>query len=630
MQSTFSGIEIGKRSLFAHQVGIHTIGHNFANIETEGYSRQRVSLRAQDPLYPTSPTSPASSTAGQIGQGVIADRVTRVRDQFVENRIVASTSDLSYWETRDKHLLSIERVYNEPGEYTIRGQLDRFWTAWQDLSLRPHEGANRQAVLESSKSLVASFTNTYVQFDQLKNIFDDEINAAVVDINSLSEDIGRLNVEISKQIAAGTSPNDLLDRRDAKVAELAQYVQVSTGNRDSDDYTVYSQGSPLVQGGRVRRLEAIGDPALEGFSRVVWADTRQDFDNPSGTLHALTQLRDGDLQQEIDRLDTFTINFIDLVNEVHRAGYGADGRSNRDFFVELPRVLNVNGNFDSTGDGAFDSTYLFRVNGSNQLNAEEQIGIAGTITLPGTDNDTVEVLYNPTDTVEQVITRINQSGAEIVSRLNRDNQLQLKATTSANNENPDFVLRSFSDSGQFLVDYAGILAGSGVENSYNWQQANAGAAFQQSDYAVAPLLHPAGWVAINPQVANSPLAVATGFPGSTDTPGTPPGASDGSAAQAIAQIRNNPVLIGSAETIDDYFAEGIASLGLSSRYADIFKETHADIVKGLVDMRDSISGVNIDEEVAELIKFQHGYAAAARFVSNIDQMLDTIINRMGV
>ena len=624
MQSTFSGIEIGKRSLFAHQVGIHTIGHNLSNIETEGYSRQRVLLGTEQPLYPVAHTNPAIN--GQIGQGVIAERVSRVRDAFVEQRIVSATSDFSYWETRDTHLLSIERVYNEPSEYSLRSQLDRFWSAWQELSLRPYEGAARHAVIESAQAVVGSMRDHYVQFEQIRNIFDEQINAAVTDINAHIDDIADLNVEITKVIAAGESPNDLLDRRDQKVASLARYMRITTSDRDSDDFTVYSQGIPLIQGAIRNRLDTVGDPSSEGLSRVVWAENREQVNNPAGMLGSLLQLRDGDLQDEIDRLDSFAINFVDLVNEIHRAGYGANGQTGLDFFVEIPRVLNIDGNFDSDGDGLFDSTYIFRITGNNRLNPQDHVGIAGTITLP-TANTTVDISYNPTDTVDQVIDRINNAQADIVARLNRDGQLQLKATTATDRENPDFVIRNFSDTGEFLVNYAGLLSAPGGAGAYNWLQPDATAVLQSDSFSVAPLLHPSGWIAVNPQIDADIQSIASGF--SLPTVGQA-AEGNGDAALAVARLRNNPALIGNAETVDDFFAQGIGHLGLRSRYADVFKETHADIVKGLVDMRDSISGVNIDEEVAELIKFQHGYAAAARFVSNIDQMLDTIINRMGV
>ena len=102
------------------------------------------------------------------------------------------------------------------------------------------------------------------------------------------------------------------------------------------------------------------------------------------------------------------------------------------------------------------------------------------------------------------------------------------------------------------------------------------------------------------------------------------------AAAEIASIRNSPVGIGRADTLDDYFADTVARIGLKGEESDLSLDTSERMLKDLTDLRSSISGVNLDEELAEMIKFQRGYQAAARFISNIDQMLDTIINRMGV
>lgn len=624
MQSAFSGIEIGKRSLFAHQIGIHTIGHNLSNIETEGYSRQRVTLASQDPIYHNGLNRP--DFVGQIGQGVTPERISRVRDNLLEKRIITETSSYTFWDTRDRYLLSLERIYNEPTELSVRTTLDRFWSAWQELANHPNENAARHAVLESGDEVVSAVRDQYLQLEQLRSTLDTDIRVSVGNINTLLNDITEISTQISKVRAAGDLPNDLLDRRDAKVEQLSGYIAVTTSDRDTDDFSVYSEGLHLVQGTITRALTTIADPLNDSFGKVVWAHNNEDFVNSSGKLTALLALRNEDVSDAIDSLDSFTINFIDLVNENHRAGIGLNNDTNLNFFIEVPRVINTVGNFDLDGDGAFDSTYLFRVSGTNRLNPQALIGFSGSITLPTADG-TVNIDYRETDTVEQLLLRINRSNTEVVARLDRDGVLQLKATAAANPENPAFVIRSFADSGQFLVGYAGILQATGDAGAYNWAQADAVDALQTDSFAVAPLLHPAGWLAVNPQLQNNILSIASA---ARDVFSNDAATGSNEIAVAIAQLRNTPVLIGQQGTIDDYFSEVIGVAGIISQRADIAKLTHADILKSLTDIRHSISGVNIDEEVAELIKYQHAYSAAARFVSNVDTMLDTIINRMGV
>ena len=625
MPSTlFSGIELGKRGLFAHQIGVHTIGHNISNIDTEGYSRQQVALASATPLAKVG--NGRTELAGQVGQGVIAARVSRVRDQLLEGRIVAETSEFNYWQTQDDYLLQLERVYNEPSEYSLRNAFDLFWNAWQDLSLHPNESAVRNGVLEHADNLVASIRDQYQQLEQIRTILEEEVAINVGQINDLLADIASLNNEIATVTAAGDDPNDLLDTRDRKVERLATHIDIATSDRDSDDFTVYSNGRHLLQGDRVHRLATIADPDLESFSAVIWEESGERFQSSGGALTAILELRDEVVGGSIVELDTLAINFSDLVNEVHRQGVGLNGQTGVNFFVEVPRVINSVGNFDSDNDGLFDSSYIFKINGIHQLDAQQQVGFGGTITLPAADG-TVTVDYNPTDTVAQVIQRINRSGGDVVARLTGDSRLQLKATSSETNEFPDFVIRSLEDSGQFLVGYGGILQQSGAAGAYNWQQADAVTAFQGNDYGVAPLAHPSGWLAVNPEIESNVRTIAAALQSETRTAADTGG---NGAALAVASLRNTNIFVDRHQDVDEFFINQIGNIGYRAQRADFAKHTHEDILKGLTDIRQSISGVNIDEEVAQLLKYQHAYVATARFINNIDTMLDTIINRMGV
>ena len=224
--------------------------------------------------------------------------------------------------------------------------------------------------------------------------------------------------------------------------------------------------------------------------------------------------------------------------------------------------------------------------------------------------------------------RINYSGSEVTAGLNRLGQLTLKAAPAAQIENPDFVIRHVEDSGQFLVGYAGILAASGADGAYDWDTADAVNQLQGPDtlYAVAPLSHPSGYVEVSDTLKNDPGSVAAGF-GENGRPAKP---GDGSAAVAIAALRNNSVMIGDVPGFDEFFAKTVADIGLKGETAEKALETEEIIMKELKGMQEAISGVNMDEELANMIKFQHGYSAAARVVNTFDEMLDTIINRMGV
>jgi len=475
--------------------------------------------------------------------------------------------------------------------------------------------------------LVDSIHQQYQGLQGIRDLVNGDIEGVTKQVNDITKQIASYNGEITKVKAMGDSPNDLMDQRDVLTEKLANLINITVDQRDPDEYVIHTAGYELVQGKSSRSFELKTNIDNNGYADVVWSDSGKPANFEGGKLGALIELRDVDIRKEIQSLDTMTMNFVDLVNDVHKDGTGANGKTGVDFFTEQSFINNVAGNYDRNGDGQDDSSYIFRVTGANELTAREQIGLEGTMTLSA-GTGTVSIPYHSTDMVADVVARINNSGSEVVASLDRDGRLVLKGTTSEQKDNPDFVIRHMEDSGHFLSGYAGILSGSGPANAYTWDKANAVASLAggKLQYAVAPIAHPAGWMEINKSIKSDVQTIAAGF---ADQDGTlNPG--DNRAALAIAAIRNTAVMVGDTRTFDDYFADAVTNIGLKGEQAARSLETQVSIMKELKDTRDSISGVNVDEELADIIKFQHGYNAAAKFISTINDMLDTVINRMGV
>ena len=628
MTSTFMGIEIGKRAVQAHQQAILTTGHNLSNINTPGFSRQRVEFTTFEPIYV--PGLNRAETPGQIGQGVVVGRIERIRDELLDRRIVAQAGAEGYWSARDPYIRDLEQIYLEPGDNSIRSKMDQFWNAWQELSIHPADTAPRLAVLERGRTLVDGIHERYHALQTLQDRAEQDIRMTVSQINDLSQQIAELSNIIQKVKAQGDNPNDLLDRRDLLVDRLSSMINITVDRRDPDEFLVHTNGLILVQGSIGRQLDLELNRET-GYSNIIWSDTGYDLEllNPgrNGRLGALVNLRDYTIRSEIQTLDNMTMNFVGLINEIHERAYGINGQTGISFFVEQPFVTNVMGNFDRSGDGEFDSSYIFRVSGTNNLDLRAQVGLEGIITLSAHDGMR-QIQYFATDTVADVINRINNSGAEVTARLNREGFLTLTATPAGNWDNPDFVIRHIEDSGRFLEGYAGLLNASGPDGAFTWTQADAVDSLVggPTSWQVAPIAHPSGWIGINPALFRDPLSVATGM-GENGRPANP---GNGEAALAIASIRNTEVMVGQYRTFDDYFAVSVGRIGLLGEQSMIALETQSRIMKQLEEMRQSISGVNMDEELSDMIRFQHGYSAAARFITVFNDMLDTIINRMGV
>lgn len=623
MASSFAGIEIGKRSLMAHSTQISTAGHNISNADTEGYSRQRVNVRAFDPLY--RPDLERAQIAGQIGQGTDVESITRVRDELLDSRIVGQTNVESYWATREKYYAMIESVYNEPEEISVRGNMDKFWQGWQELSVYPDSDAARQAVVTRGQTLTDSIRQQFRGLSEIGKQIDGDIEATVRQVNDISSQIAAVNAEIVRSRAMGDNPNDLMDRRDLLVEKLANLINVTVDRKDPDEFMVHTDGQVIVQGSLARQIKSVPQIDNNGYGKLVWTDTGIDAQFHGGTLGALIELRDKDIRSEVQSLNTMALNFADLVNDVHRNAVGKNNVTGLDFFVQHDFVENTNGNYDRNGDGVEDSSYVFRMTGKNALRPQEQIGLEGTMTFNGASGN-VNVSYYASDTVADVVNRINDSNAEVKAYLDRNSNLVLKATSSASMENPDFVIRHVEDSGMFLTGYSGILAQSGEGGAYDFNRADAVTSLDGAQFAVSPVMSPADYMEVNPAVTGDVRSVAAAFANTIGD--ADPG--DARAAVEIAAMRNTKVMIGTGRTFDDYFAESVTNVGLKGEQAQNQLASQNKIMDDLRSLRDSISGVNIDEELADIIKFQHGYNAAAKFVTVQDELLDTLINRLGV
>ncbi|MBS7260098.1 MAG: flagellar hook-associated protein FlgK [Treponema sp.] len=623
MGSTFSGIELGKRSIMANTDAITTAGHNISNANTEGYSRQRVKIREFEPLYKPDLSRP--ERPGLMGQGVDVESIERVRDEFLDTRIVAQANQETYWGTRSEYYNMLEQIYNEPYDISIRSNMDKFWEGWQELAMNPESQAARQAVVTRGETLTDSINQRFESLDGIQKILDSDIEATVRQVNDLIRQIAATNDQIVESRGLGDNPNDLLDRRDLLVDKLSGLINITRDTRDPDEFLIHVDGQVLVQGHIAREFSLETRKDDTGLNKIVWADTGSDAVFKGGKLGALVELRDVDVRNELQALNTMTMNFSDLVNDVHRNGAGANHVTGLDFFVQHDFVENVNGNFDRDGDGTFDTSYVFRFTGTNALDLHQQVGLEGVMTLNGTTGN-VQIPYHSTDTVETVINRINDSTSEVKAYLDRNNHLVLKATTSQDSINPDFVIRHVEDSGFFLAGYSGILSATGEEGSYDFAQSDAVNALSGAQFAVSPVTNPAAYVSVNDAVRNDVMSVAAAF---VDHNGSV-NAGDGRAATEIAAIRNTKIMIGSERTLDDFFADSVTNVGLKGEQAEMNHLSQASIMDDLRSTRDSISGVNVDEELAEILKFQHGYAAAAKFITVWDNLVDTIINRLGV
>jgi len=331
LPSTFSGIEIASRALQVNQTAINVVGHNVANVNTPGYTRQRVEIVASDPH--TVP-SMASTRPGQLGTGVEIAAITRARDELMRQRlqdIVGGQGMLT--EMRDL-LERVQAVYAEPTSGGLSSLLTQFFNSWQQLAVQPENHGVRTSVLQSAHLLAAQMRGLAGSLDQMQQEISSRLDLVVDEVNKAAREVATLNGQIRLSVAAGEHPNDLLDRRDTLLRRLGELIGAKAYNQTNDagvamgTVTVVINGFVLVQDTHSEALPSAyllqdGVPYLTANNQRI-AVTEGIV---GGVLRASGLI--GEYQSD---LDAIAQTLIEQVNGLHAAGYGLDGFTGRLFF----------------------------------------------------------------------------------------------------------------------------------------------------------------------------------------------------------------------------------------------------------------------------------------------------------
>lgn len=339
MRTTFGGIEIAKRALQAQQRSLDVVGHNVANANTPGYSRQ-VAVHTSSQPYPV-PQLTHNPSIGMIGTGVEISQISRMRDEFVEMRLRQENHNLGYWQSLSDGLEQIELIFNEPSENGIHHALDMYWDSLQELSRNPESEAERVVVLQTAEALAESIRHTRTQLGKQRDNMNVVAAVKVEEINALAQQIADLNAKIGKVAVAGYQPNDLLDQRDELLQRLSQITNIEIVEDASRQITVSISGATLVDRNRTYKLETAKslDAGYEQVS-IYWEGAKSPAEITGGELHGVLVFRDGSetvhgVQNYIEQLNKWTTSLIDTINQIHQQGIDLNSEMGKDFFVVI-------------------------------------------------------------------------------------------------------------------------------------------------------------------------------------------------------------------------------------------------------------------------------------------------------
>ena len=338
MANIYGLLNIGESALLTQQRAIDITGNNIANVNTPGYSRQRLTIKQNSPIRADNMT---------ISTGVTSDqKIQRFYDQFITAQLNGETESLGRWDAQKQALEKVELMFDESGGNGLGTALDDFFNAWQDLSNNPSGVAERTSLVSAGQYLASTFNETYNNLSSLREDIDTHVVNVVSDVNDMAARIAELNRKVTQVEVNGYNANDYRDERDQLVRDLSEQIDIQSFEDDDGNINVMvGNGKPLVDGVNTWQLTTADN---SGVQDVMWQasdGTTVDITAqiPSGELKGWIESRDTLISDYMTQLDTLADGIRTGVNGLHTTGFDLNGAAGVDFFTGTGAVdLAVN------------------------------------------------------------------------------------------------------------------------------------------------------------------------------------------------------------------------------------------------------------------------------------------------
>jgi flagellar hook-associated protein 1 FlgK len=565
MNNIFSGLHLGLRALETQRKSLDVTGHNIANANNENYNKQRAVHKASYPY--TAPGLSNHGGAGQFGTGVELEQIERVKDQFISSQIFKEVQTSGYWGEMQRGLEKVEYIFNEPSESGIDTAINGFWNSLQDLSNNPSDNAARNMVRENAYNLIDSFQSVENQLMDYKESINDNLSNAVADINQISTKIADLNKQIVSVKGSGQSPNDLLDQRDALYKELNGMINVQGREDAQGNLIVSTNGLQLVNGSDAYELEIEAGEPGQYNDKIIHSRTGTEVEPTNGKVAAWRQMRDEKLDFYAGRLDKLAQTMVEEFNAQHKAGYDAKGDQGVNFFKPIDENSSQSAiaQLDLTAAIKDLDTGLDKIAAGNKnIDSFVEMDTLGN-DLAG--NYQIEVTENATDSDKLDIVIKDSDGNEVYSDtgLDAETTMNLEVDSDGNIYNRGDNTADTSDDFNLTINKTG-----------------------KRD------------ISLDKSIGN------------------------GENANALGDLFNSGETI-EGTSLEGYFRTIVTSVGAESSRSQKMNTNQDVVLKQLNTLDRSISGVSLDEEMANMIKYQQSYAAAAKYINKTDELLETLM-----
>jgi flagellar hook-associated protein 1 FlgK len=560
-----SALSVGRTALEAYQAALQVAGQNIANVGTPGYTRNSVRLAA---------IPGQTIRAGQFGQGVVINSITRNISEALQARLRTAVSDLSAAGVERDALNQIEGLLDPLGDRNLGAQISDFFGAVNDLQNTPDNSATRGIVVNTAKALVQRIRDTRDELLSLRNQINSEIHTLAGRADQVAGEIADLNKRIVvAEAGSNGQASALRDQRDQLLGELADSFEIQTRQQPNGAVNVYIGNEPIVQFGENFGIKAVNEVDADGFSSIVlrFKINNGPISTDGGRIRGLLNSRDGHAATQIARLDQLASGLIDAVNRVHAGGQGLAA------FSSITGVNSVDDSTVALNDPASGlafppQTGTFFIDVRDYASGES-VRTQININLDGIGADT---------TLDSLAADITANVANVTATVLPNGRLELSAANGF----------KFT----FAEDTSGTLASLGINTFFTGENSLD--------------------IGVNDLVANNLDYVAAA---------STPFVGDGSNATALVSVQDQAIALLGGASLNEHYATTMANLAVTASATKSTNDAAEVILESLTVQRESISGVNLDEEAVSLITSQRAYEGAARYMNVVNEMLQTLM-----
>lgn len=610
-------LSTGASALLSFQRAMTTTSHNVANANTPGYSRQRVELNSRGANY---------AGYGFIGAGVEVTTIRRMVNGFLTGRLDQSAAEMGRLTALSGLSSRVNRMMTESST-SISGPLSGYFDSVEGISADPRSSAAREGMLQSAQNLAARFQTQQRQLNELETETNQQISAEVGEINQLTTQIARLNDEIVRLQASGQPPNDLMDQRDLAIQTLSGKIGVTTTDQGDGALNVFTTGGlNLVLGKTTQTITAASDPLRPERLQLSLSSPSGPISlgesAVSGTLSGLFAVRREVIDPAAIQLGRTAMGVVQSYNAQNREGVDLYGNLGGDIFANIDPAVRANS--ANTGTSTLSASIndlgsltgrdiLMSFDGANWSARSAATGEAMSMTGSGTPADPFIVegvaielgggaaaagdnfLVRPTaDAARQVsvvMTDPNRIAAALPVRIEADlgnvgngTLGPIQITNAADPNLQATVTIEFTAAGQYTVNGGGPFAyTSGQTIAVNgWQFTLSGDPAVGDEFVISAM---------------------------------PANSSDNGNARELAALDGANVFNSGTQSLMGSVSQMTSSIGSTARQASMALDAQSALDEQLQLERESVSGVNLDEEAANLLKYQQAYQAAAQIIA---------------